>query len=49
VLRRHARSMQWQPEAATMTDAAPDIGLQPLRGGHRPASRPLADTPAQKK
>lgn len=43
-LRRHARSMQWQPEAASMTDTLPDIGLQPLRGGHRPTSRPLADS-----
>ena len=48
VLRKHARCKQWQPEAATMADAAPDIGLQPLRGGHRPASRPLAESPAPK-
>lgn len=46
VLRKHARPMQWQPEAAGMADSASDIGLQPLRGGHRPTSRPLADLPA---
>lgn len=46
VLRKHARHMQWRPEAATVGDSLSDIGLQPLRGGHRSASRPLADQPA---
>jgi uncharacterized membrane protein YgcG len=46
VLRKHARGMQWQPDAAPMADALPDIGLQPLRGGHRATSRPHADFPA---
>ena len=46
VLRKRARCMPWQPEAAAATDAVPDIGLQPLRGGHRPASRPLTDLTA---
>jgi len=46
VLRKHARYMQWQPEAAVVADGPSDIGLQPLRGGHRSASRPLADYPA---
>lgn len=46
VLRKHARGMQWQPDASVMADSVADIGLQPLRGGHRSASRPLADSPA---
>ncbi|WP_395731952.1 TPM domain-containing protein [Prosthecobacter sp.] len=46
VLRKHARPMQWQPEAAGMADSASDIGLQPLRGGHRSITRPLAELPA---
>ena len=48
VLRKHARCLQWQPETATVTDAVPDIGLQPLRSGHRTSSRSLADSPAPK-
>jgi hypothetical protein len=43
VLRKHARRMQWQPEASPVADTIPDMGLQPLRGGHRPASRPLGE------
>ncbi|MHB1078294.1 MAG: TPM domain-containing protein [Prosthecobacter sp.] len=46
VLRKHARPTQWQPDASALTDSASDIGLQPLRGGHRSASRSLADLPA---
>jgi len=46
VLRKHARCRPWQPEAAAMADAVPDMGLQPLRGGHRPSTRPLADSSA---
>jgi uncharacterized membrane protein YgcG len=46
VLRKHARYMQWQPEAAVVADGLSDIGLQPLRGGHRSASRPLSDYPS---
>lgn len=46
VLRKHARHMQWQPDAALVGDTVPDMGLQPLRGGHRSAFRPLADSPA---
>jgi hypothetical protein len=48
VLRKYAHCMPWQPDAATMADAVPDMGLQPLRGGHRPATRPLADSPASR-
>lgn len=36
-LRKQARSMEWQPDAST----AADMGLQPLRGGHKSSSRPL--------
>jgi len=36
-LRKHARSMEWQPDAVTTAD----MGLQPLRGGHQSSSRPL--------
>ena len=36
-LRKYARSMEWQPDAATTTG----MGLQPLRGGHKSSSRPL--------
>jgi uncharacterized membrane protein YgcG len=46
VLRKHARCLPWQPDAAGGTEAAQDMGLQPLRGGHRSASRPLADSPS---
>lgn len=46
VLRKHARNMQWQPDSAVIADSVSDIGLQPLRGGHRSASRPLAEFPA---
>ncbi|WP_395742951.1 TPM domain-containing protein [Prosthecobacter sp.] len=46
VLRKHARRMQWKPEAAGIADSVSDIGLQPLRGGHRQPSRPLAGHPA---
>lgn len=46
VLRKHARHMQWQPEPTRTADSVADIGLQPLRSGHRSASRPLADYPA---
>jgi len=42
VLRKHARCVTWKPEAAAETGATPDMGLQPLRGGHKPSSRPLA-------
>ncbi|WP_409215552.1 TPM domain-containing protein [Prosthecobacter sp.] len=37
-LRKHAHSMEWQPDATT----PPDMALQPLRGGHKSTSRPLA-------
>ncbi len=40
VLRKHGHSANWQPEASTL---APDLGLQPLREGHKASSRPLAD------
>lgn len=46
VLRKHARHTQWQPDASVLTDSASDIGLQPLRGGNRSASRPPANVPA---
>ncbi len=45
VLRKHARYMQWQPDAAVPADSVSDIGLQPLRGGHRSASRPMPENP----
>lgn len=45
VLRKHARHMQWQPDAAVMADSVSDIGLQPLRGGHRSSSRSAAEFP----
>ncbi len=46
VLRKHARQMQWKPDVAPVSDVLPDIGLQPLRGGHRSTTRPQADFPA---
>ena len=46
VLRKHAKKMHWQPEAALVAESLADIGLQPLKGGHRSVSRPLADNPA---
>lgn len=46
VLRRHAQAMRWQPDATVMADSIADIGLQPLRGGHRSATRPLVEFPA---
>lgn len=46
VLRKHARRMPWQPDAVNAADTLADIGLQPLRATHRPASRPLSDYPA---
>ncbi|MDI1314246.1 TPM domain-containing protein [Prosthecobacter sp.] len=46
VLRKHARYMPWQPEASVMAESSADIGLQPLRGWQRPATRPLAELPA---
>ena len=46
VLRKHARCRPWQPETAAVADAVPDMGLQPLRGGHRPSTRSLADSSA---
>lgn len=42
VLRKQARSMKWQPDSTSGTGMTPDMGLQPLRGGHKPASRPHA-------
>jgi len=42
VLRKHARRITWKPEASPEAGATPDMGLQPLRGGHKPTSRPLA-------
>lgn len=48
VLRKHARHMKWQPDSPVSADSISDIGLQPLRGGHRSASRPLAEYPAPK-
>lgn len=41
VLRKHARSKQWQPESLPAADSVSGIGLQPLRSGHRPSTRPL--------
>ncbi len=43
VLKKHARSKQWKPETTATAESVPDMGLQPLRGGHRPASRPLTE------
>lgn len=43
VLRKHARRVQWQPDSKLGAGVAPDMGLQPLRGGHKPATRTLAD------
>jgi len=48
VLRKHARHMPWQPDSPAIADSISDIGLQPLRGGHRSASRPLAEFPVPK-
>ncbi|MDZ4405331.1 TPM domain-containing protein [Prosthecobacter sp.] len=42
VLRKHAHAMAWKPDVTTAAGVSPDMGLQPLRGGHKPASRPLA-------
>ncbi|WP_395752997.1 hypothetical protein [Prosthecobacter sp.] len=44
VLRKHAQALHWKPETAAVADSIPDMGLQPLRGGHRPASRPLTES-----
>lgn len=48
VLRKHARCMKWQPEAAPEADSLSGIGLQPLRSGHRSASRPLTGSSAHR-
>ncbi len=40
-LLKHAHSMEWQPDASM----PPDMALQPLRGGHKPATRPLTGFP----
>lgn len=37
-LRKYAHSMEWKPDDTLH----PDMALQPLRGGHKSASRPLA-------
>lgn len=39
LLKKHARAKCWNPAASPSAGLAPDMGLQPLRGGHRPASR----------
>ncbi|MBB5032073.1 TPM domain-containing protein [Prosthecobacter vanneervenii] len=44
-LKKYARSMQWQPESAPVSDSMSGIGLQPLRSGHRASSRPLSTPP----
>ncbi len=36
VLRRRARSVQWTPQESLDGNAAPHMGLAPLRSGHRP-------------
>lgn len=45
VLRHHAQGTAWKPDASTTAGGALDMGLQPLRGGHKPASRPMAGFP----
>lgn len=47
VLRRHARSIQWSPEAGPDGGVTPHMGLTPLRGGHR-APRPEAPVPSHR-
>lgn len=42
VLSKHARSIKWKPEAADEAGVTPNMGLQPLRSGHKQPSRPLA-------
>lgn len=44
VLRKHAKIAPWSP-ASPSGGSQPDMGLQPLRGGHKQASRPLAGYP----
>jgi len=41
LLCKHAKTTAWSP-AAPGGGPQPDMGLQPLRGGHKQASRPLA-------
>lgn len=48
VLRKHARYTQWQPDATVSADSIADIGLQPLRSGHRSATRPIGEFPNPK-
>lgn len=48
VLRKRAQCMTWKPDTITAAGGTLDMGLQPLRGGHKPASRPFADFSATK-
>lgn len=41
LLKKHARAKNWKPAAAPAAGAVPDMGLQPLRGGHRAVARAL--------
>ncbi|MFO1485198.1 MAG: TPM domain-containing protein [Verrucomicrobiaceae bacterium] len=42
ILQKHGQRAPWHPGAAGNLDASPDMGLQPLRSGHRPGTRPRA-------
>ncbi|HRH95167.1 MAG TPA: hypothetical protein PLB55_04500 [Prosthecobacter sp.] len=48
-LRKHARHMTWQPDVSTVEGVPSNMGLQPLRGGHKASSKPLAAPPSATK
>lgn len=39
VLKKHARKTSWQPDSTILPGADANMGLQPLRGGHRTAPK----------